>query len=195
MGDRLIISDNREDPGNPLVLDGEAIDAAARDPLSIGKLMVDQVWAEGTDPTGGGLYYERNSNQHRRLQAFETGSVHDRWLGTGAGQRRAGPQGASWHGACRKSWPGEDPWLPPGCAAGGVPGRSLGLSNRHRAPVAGASLALMGEGEGPKFPRAAARPAGHSALNLAVLLISFPIHQRIVSRFNTPTRGLHPCLR
>ena len=28
MGDRLIISDNREDPGNPLVLDGVAIDAA-----------------------------------------------------------------------------------------------------------------------------------------------------------------------
>ncbi|MFN5696796.1 MAG: hypothetical protein ACK486_07160 [Cyanobacteriota bacterium] len=74
MSTRLIISDNREEPGNPLVLDGEAIDAAARDPLAIGKLMVDQVWAEGTDPTGGGLYYERNSNQHRRLQAFETGS-------------------------------------------------------------------------------------------------------------------------
>jgi hypothetical protein len=36
--------------------------------------MVDQVWAEGTDPTGGGLYYERKSNRHRRLQAFETGS-------------------------------------------------------------------------------------------------------------------------
>jgi hypothetical protein len=53
MGDRPIISDNREDPGKPLVLDGEAIDAAARAPLSIGKLMVDQVWAEGTDPTGG----------------------------------------------------------------------------------------------------------------------------------------------
>ena len=87
MGDRLIISDNREDPGNPLVLDGEAIDAAARDSLAIGKLMVDQVWAEGNDPTGGGLYYERNSNQHRRL-------------GAGAGHRRAGPQGASWHGAC-----------------------------------------------------------------------------------------------
>ena len=31
-------------------------------------------WAEGTDPTDGGLYYERNSNQHRRLQSFETGS-------------------------------------------------------------------------------------------------------------------------
>ncbi len=38
MGDRLIISDNREDPGNLLVLDGEAIDAAAQDPLAIGKL-------------------------------------------------------------------------------------------------------------------------------------------------------------
>jgi hypothetical protein len=38
MAHRLIISDNREDPGNPLVLDGEAIDAAARDPLAIGKL-------------------------------------------------------------------------------------------------------------------------------------------------------------
>jgi hypothetical protein len=74
MGKRLIISDNREDPGNPLVLDGEAIDAAAKDPLAIGKLMVDQVWAEGTDPTGGGLYYERNCNRYRRLQAFETGS-------------------------------------------------------------------------------------------------------------------------
>jgi len=36
--------------------------------------LVDQVWAEGSDPTGGGLYYERNSNQLRRLQAFETGS-------------------------------------------------------------------------------------------------------------------------
>ncbi len=74
MSTRLIISDNRDEPGNPLVLDGEAIDAAARDPLAIGKLMVDQVWAERTDPTGGGLYYERNSNQHRRLQAFETGN-------------------------------------------------------------------------------------------------------------------------
>ena len=71
---RFIISDNREDPGNPLVLDGEASDAAAKDPLAIGKLMVDQVWAEGTDPTGGGLYYERNCNRYRRLQAFETGS-------------------------------------------------------------------------------------------------------------------------
>jgi hypothetical protein len=54
MSPRLIISDNRDDPGNPLVLDGEAIDAAASDPVAIGKLMVDQVWAEGTDPTGGG---------------------------------------------------------------------------------------------------------------------------------------------
>ncbi|MFM7754227.1 MAG: hypothetical protein ACKO58_07540 [Cyanobium sp.] len=73
MPKRLIISDNPEDPGNPLVLDGAAIDAAARDPAAIGKVMVDQVLAEGTDPTGGALYYERRSNQHRRLQQFETG--------------------------------------------------------------------------------------------------------------------------
>jgi hypothetical protein len=32
---------------------------------------------------------------------------------------------------------------------------------------------------GSKFPRAAARPAGCSALNLAGLLISFPIHRRM----------------
>jgi hypothetical protein len=63
MGQRLIISDNRDDPGNPLILEGEAIDVAAHDPLAIGKLMVDQVWAEETDPTGGGLYYERINNR------------------------------------------------------------------------------------------------------------------------------------
>ena len=65
MPQRLIIFDNPEDPGNPLVLDGEAIDAAAKDPVAIGKLMVDQAWAEGADPTGGALYCERRSNQNR----------------------------------------------------------------------------------------------------------------------------------
>ena len=35
----MIISDNREDPGNPLVLDGEAVDTAAQDQLAIEKLM------------------------------------------------------------------------------------------------------------------------------------------------------------
>jgi hypothetical protein len=35
--------------------------------------LVDQVWAEGADPTGGGLYYERRTNRFRRLQPFETG--------------------------------------------------------------------------------------------------------------------------
>ena len=74
MSPRLIVSDNRDDPGNPVVLDDEAIDAAAQDRLAIGKIMVDQAWAEGTDPTGGGLNFKRNSNQHRRLQVFETGS-------------------------------------------------------------------------------------------------------------------------
>ena len=38
MPQRLIISDNPDDLGNPLVLDGEAIDAAARDPAAIGKV-------------------------------------------------------------------------------------------------------------------------------------------------------------
>jgi hypothetical protein len=39
MASRLIVSDNRDDPGNPLVLGGDAIDAAAaQDPLAIGKL-------------------------------------------------------------------------------------------------------------------------------------------------------------
>jgi hypothetical protein len=38
MGPRLIVSDNREDPGNPLILDGQTIDEAARDPVAIGKL-------------------------------------------------------------------------------------------------------------------------------------------------------------
>jgi hypothetical protein len=32
-----------------------------------------QVWAEGTDPTGGRLHDERSSNRHQRLQTFETG--------------------------------------------------------------------------------------------------------------------------
>ena len=73
MSKRLIISDNREDSGNPMVLDGDALEEAARDPQAIGKLMVDQAWAEGNDPSGGALYYERSSNRHRRLQAFETG--------------------------------------------------------------------------------------------------------------------------
>jgi hypothetical protein len=120
MGDRLIISDNRKDPGNPLVLDGEAIDAAARDPLAIGKLMVDQVWAEGTDPTGGGLYYERNSNQHRRLKVFETGSedfMTGGWVRVLATAEQV-----------RKER-----------AAGGVPRRPLGLSAAACSDGCGAS--------------------------------------------------------
>ena len=38
MSPRLIISDNRDDPGNPLILDGDAIEGAAQDPATIGKL-------------------------------------------------------------------------------------------------------------------------------------------------------------
>jgi len=53
MGDRLIISDNREDPGNPLVLDGEAIDAAAQDPPAIGKLPAAAALRSGAGLGGG----------------------------------------------------------------------------------------------------------------------------------------------
>ncbi len=46
---RLIVSDNRDDPGNPLVLGGDAIDAAAaQDPLAIGKLSPQAVMIRGT---------------------------------------------------------------------------------------------------------------------------------------------------
>ena len=57
MGQRLIISDNQDEPGNPLILDGEAIDAAAKDPLVIGQLMVDQVWAGGHGSHGRGALF------------------------------------------------------------------------------------------------------------------------------------------
>jgi hypothetical protein len=38
MAPRLFISDNRDAPGNTMVLDGEAIEGAASDPAAIGKL-------------------------------------------------------------------------------------------------------------------------------------------------------------
>ena len=132
MGERLIISDNREDPGNP---------------LAIGKIMVDQVWAEGTDPTGGGLYYERNSNKHRRLQVFETGSedfMTGGWVRVLATAEQV-----------RKERPGMER------AAGGVPGRSLGLSNRRRAPVGGgAGVGVGRHGSSPAAAVAESPPAG-----------------------------------
>ncbi|MCX5967621.1 MAG: hypothetical protein NTV57_08285, partial [Cyanobacteria bacterium] len=122
---------------HPLILDGDAIEGAAQDPVAIGKLMVDQVWAEGGDPTGGGLYYERNSNQHRRLQAFETGSedlMTGGWVRVLAsaeqvrkerpGMEQAAREGlVTIHGSHR------------GRPAGGVPRRCLGLSRRRKAPV------------------------------------------------------------
>ena len=42
---------------------GEAIAAVSRNQQVIGKLLVDQVWAEGSDPAGrGSTASERNSN-------------------------------------------------------------------------------------------------------------------------------------
>ena len=51
------------------------------------------------------------------------------------------------------------------------------------------------EEEGPKLPRAAARPAGHTGLNLAVLLISFQGHQRMALLWADPLprNDLTPC--
>jgi hypothetical protein len=61
----------------------------------------------------------------------------------------------------------------PGPVLGGWQGRSPAAAVAGRLPASGVL------GGGPRFPRAAARPVGHSVLNLAGLLISFPIHQRM----------------
>jgi len=53
MSPRLIISDNRDDPGNPLILDGDAIEGAAQDPVAIRKLMVDQFGQRERIPEAG----------------------------------------------------------------------------------------------------------------------------------------------
>ena len=52
---------------------GEAIAAAARNQQVIGKLLVDQVWVEGSDPAGRGSTASATAPQ-RRLQPFEKSS-------------------------------------------------------------------------------------------------------------------------
>ena len=47
------------------------------------------------------------------------------------------------------------------------------------------------EEEGPKFPRAAARPAGLSVLNLVALLVGFRLHQRIALHCVDPLPRSH----
>ncbi len=66
-------ADIQDKPGNPLVVDGEASNPAVKDPLAIGCLIVDQMGAEGSDPTGG-LYSKHCSQRSRRLQALASGS-------------------------------------------------------------------------------------------------------------------------
>ena len=51
MSPRLIVSDSSDGPGIPLLLEGGAI-APDSNQQAIGKLLVDQVWAEGSDPAG-----------------------------------------------------------------------------------------------------------------------------------------------
>ena len=52
---------------------GEAIAAAARNQQVIGKLLVDQVWVESSDPAGRGCSRAQQQPQ-RRLQPFEKSS-------------------------------------------------------------------------------------------------------------------------
>jgi hypothetical protein len=64
---------NRDALGDPLVAGGEAIAAVSRNQQVIGKRLVDQVWAEGSDPAGRGCSRAQQQPQ-RRLQPFEKSS-------------------------------------------------------------------------------------------------------------------------
>lgn len=66
-------ADIQDESGNPLVVDGEVINPAVKDPLAIGCLIVDQMGAEGSDPTGG-PYSKPCSQRSRRLQSLASGS-------------------------------------------------------------------------------------------------------------------------
>ena len=51
MSPRLIVSDGSDGSGNPLLLEGGA-NGPDSNQQAIGKLLVDRVWAEGSDPAG-----------------------------------------------------------------------------------------------------------------------------------------------
>ena len=83
------------------------------------------------------MYCKRNSNQHRRLQVFETGSedfMTGGWMRVLASAEQVRKERAG-NGAGREGGSGDHPRCPPRRAAGGVPRRSLGLSRRRKAPV------------------------------------------------------------
>ena len=73
MSNTFVVSSNG-DPMTSLVMDGDIMQQAAKDPDAIGRVMVDQVYAEGhEDLTGYSIYYERNSNSKRVLKRYESG--------------------------------------------------------------------------------------------------------------------------
>lgn len=62
------------DPLSDMVLTQDVISEASKDPLSIGRLMVDQVYSEGrSDLDGHALYFEHRSNAKRILSDYESG--------------------------------------------------------------------------------------------------------------------------
>ena len=106
-----------------------------------------------------------------------TGLGHEDAKSSRICRRRRAPAGSGWpsmcHG-CAVACSGQPP--PPSAPGPVVRWRakllSRGCGGRARVPVDRGEVS-------PKFPRAAARPAEYSGLNLVGLLISFSIHQRM----------------
>ena len=127
------------------------------------------MWAEGIEPIGGGLYYERSSNEHWRLQAFETGHeafMTGGWVPVLASAAQVSRERARMEQAALAR-AGHDPWQPPGVAAGGVPGRALEMGkSAGKAPSDGAGTGapggrvMIGSVESPRGPRSTVRPDG-----------------------------------
>ena len=70
----LFVASSNGDPMTSLVMDGDTMQQAAADPDAIGRVMVDQAYAEGhEDLTGCSIYYERNTNSKRMLERYESG--------------------------------------------------------------------------------------------------------------------------
>jgi len=70
----IFVASSNGDPMTSMVMSGDTMQQAAADPDAIGRVMVDQAYAEGhADLTGCSIYYERNTNSKRMLERYETG--------------------------------------------------------------------------------------------------------------------------
>ena len=70
----IFVASSNGDPMTTLVMSGDTMQQAAAEPDAIGRVMVDQAYAEGhEDLTGCSIYYERNTNSKRMLERYETG--------------------------------------------------------------------------------------------------------------------------